>query len=65
MEMEWQPIKTAPKVPWPMLFYFPDNDNGYRVRISYWDLRSSCWGFDWPYKLKSQPTHWMPIPSEP
>ena len=76
MNMEWQPIETAPKDGTKMLVYRPSANPGATVTISfykedgnakkprpYWAITMSTWNV--VEQRLWEPTHWMPLPKPP
>lgn len=69
MNMNWQPIETAPKTGTVLLAYKS------KVRMGQWDEQKyhkrpkPFWRYIGPwgdtYARDNQPTHWMPLPEPP
>lgn len=66
--MNWQPIETAPNGGdeyVSVLGYA--RDVKYEVdifEVVYWNAGDEHW-WDCEYRMKPQPTHWMPLPEPP
>lgn len=72
---EWQPIETAPKDRYILLFR-PTAPNWQRVAEGKWDAQEHnkkprpYWSCPWRITFNDgdrlhEPTHWMPLPSPP
>lgn len=59
---EWQPIETAPRGVLEILLRSP---NG-KISNGYWgqECNRGKGAWVWPY-VKSEPSHWMPLPAAP
>lgn len=65
---EWQPIETAPKDDW-VIVYLPWVNEVRQARYNYshrgsigWKI---CFGSQHPTTIYSTPSHWMPLPRPP
>lgn len=69
MSERWQPIKTAP-FGTDVIVFFPELSEEYRVMICHrFEEAPSEWyqqdADQCPSAVEDEPTHWMPMPSEP
>ena len=60
--MKWQPIETAPKDEWVLVYY---GEGSMVDTVSIACCRSSYDWADWDGDLYGTPTHWMPLPPPP
>lgn len=64
MNMEWQPIETAPKDGRLILIAKEDATNWHNVFVAYWDDETVEFKFHREGYVRN-PTHWMPLPPPP
>jgi len=68
MNMEWQPIETAPKDGRSIMIAMDIAPDGFGPRIacgSWQRLAEVWWGVCGSALVISKPTHWMPLPPPP
>lgn len=75
--MKWQPIETAPKEGWILLYAPPEQYERFegQVYVATWLPLSYNWKPQWAYGAKEGEhgfrsgvygaTHWMPLPEPP
>lgn len=71
-QREWQPIETAPRDEWILVYYPPFKETVLARNITPGnDNRNTKWGWQilvtdgWRSYINDEPTHWMPLPQQP